>query len=175
MFQIYLYARPQFLYTTTYNSDAHVQNIDNITKNKLRTYRNTPSLLRESPCGQRPRPRGCIIRKKRWTSIYIYIYIYIYIFICIHIYIYIYIYIYISNCLRHTRHRAWFERRKHTGEVDMRRAYAIGLLDNIEDTSKLHMYWLNVQGSELRFFVVCCLLLCFRARVRETIEKRIGH
>ena len=72
--------------------------------------------------------------------------------------IYIYIYIYISNCLRRSRHRAWFEQRKDTCDVDMRRAYAIGVLDSIEDTLKVHMYWLNVQGSRVKAFVVCCLL-----------------
>ena len=53
-----------------------------------------------------------------------------------------------------------FETRKHTCDVDMRQAYAIGVLDSIEDTLKVHMYWRNVQGLELRFslFVVCCLL-----------------
>ena len=35
--------------------------------------------------------------------------------------------------------------RKHTCDVDMRRAYAIEVLDSIEDTLKVHMYWLNVQ------------------------------
>ena len=39
----------------------------------------------------------------------------------------------------------------------MRRAYAIGVLDSIEDTLKVHMYWLNVQGLRLLKFVVCCL------------------
>ena len=33
-----------------------------------------------------------------------------------------------------------------TCDVDMRRAYAIGVLNSIEDTLKVHMYWLNVQG-----------------------------
>ena len=33
-----------------------------------------------------------------------------------------------------------------TCDVDMRRAYAIGFLDSIEDTLNVHMYWLNVQG-----------------------------
>ena len=52
---------------------------------------------------------------------------------------------------------------------DMRRAYAIGVLDSIEDTLKVHMYWLNVQGLRVKAFVVCCLLfnVRFRARVRE--------
>ena len=48
--------------------------------------------------------------------------------------------------------------RKHTCDVDMRRAYAIGVLDSIEDTLKVHMYWLNVQGLRVKAFVVCCLL-----------------
>ena len=48
--------------------------------------------------------------------------------------------------------------RKHTCDVDMRRAYAIGVLDSIEDTLKVHMYWLNVQGLRVRAFVVCFLL-----------------
>jgi len=47
----------------------------------------------------------------------------------------------------------------HTCDVDMRRAYAIGVLDSIEDTSKVHMYWLKVQGVRVKAFVVCCLLL----------------
>ena len=38
----------------------------------------------------------------------------------------------------------------------MRRAYAI--LNSIEDTLKVHMYWLNVQGLRVKDFVVCCLL-----------------
>ena len=51
----------------------------------------------------------------------------------------------------------------------MRRAYAIGDLNSIEDTLKVHMYWLNVQGLRVKAFVVWCLLfnVCFRARVRE--------
>ena len=48
--------------------------------------------------------------------------------------------------------------RKHTCDVDMRRDYAIGVLDSIEDTLKVHMYWLNVQGLRVKAFVVCCLL-----------------
>ena len=52
--------------------------------------------------------------------------------------------------------------RKHKCDVDMRRAYAIGVLDSIEDTLKVHMYLLNVPGFELGFccllFVVCCLM-----------------
>jgi len=48
--------------------------------------------------------------------------------------------------------------RKHTCDVDTRRAYAIGLLDSIEDTLKVHMYWLNVQGLRVKDFVVCCLM-----------------
>ena len=48
--------------------------------------------------------------------------------------------------------------RKHTCDVDTRRAYAIGILDSIEDTLQVHMYWLNVQGLRLKAFVVCCLL-----------------
>ena len=47
---------------------------------------------------------------------------------------------------------------KHTCDVDMRRAYAIGVLDSIEDTLKVHMYWLKVQGLRGKAFVVCCLL-----------------
>jgi len=41
----------------------------------------------------------------------------------------------------------------------MRRAYAIGVLDSIEDTLKVHMYWLSVQGLRVKAFVFCCLLL----------------
>ena len=48
--------------------------------------------------------------------------------------------------------------RKHTCDVDMRRAYAIGVLDSIEDTSKVHKYWLNVQGLRVKAFVVSCLM-----------------
>jgi len=40
----------------------------------------------------------------------------------------------------------------------MRRAYAIGALNNIEDTLKVHMYCLNVQGLRVKAFVVCCFL-----------------
>jgi len=40
----------------------------------------------------------------------------------------------------------------------MRRAYVIGVLNGIEDTSKVHMYWLHVQGVRVKAFVVCCLL-----------------
>jgi len=36
------------------------------------------------------------------------------------------------------------------------------------------MYWVNVQGLRVKAFVVCCLLLCFRLRVRETIETTMG-
>ena len=36
------------------------------------------------------------------------------------------------------------------------------------------MCWLNVQGLRVKAFVVCCLLLCFRARVRETMETNMG-
>jgi len=58
----------------------------------------------------------------------------------------------------------------------MRQAYAIGVLDSIEDTLKVHMYWRNVQGLRLKAFVVCWLLFVavFRAQVRETIEKQMG-
>jgi len=41
----------------------------------------------------------------------------------------------------------------------MRRAYAIGVLDIIKDTLKVHMCWLNVQGLRFKAFVVCRLLL----------------
>jgi len=58
--------------------------------------------------------------------------------------------------------------RKHTCDVGMRRAYAIGVLDSIEDTLKVHMYWHNVQGLRVRVFVVCCLMFVF---VHE-LEKR---
>jgi len=51
-----------------------------------------------------------------------------------------------------------FETRKHTCDVDMRRAHATGALESIEDTLKVHMYWLNVQGFRVKAFVVCCLL-----------------
>jgi len=40
----------------------------------------------------------------------------------------------------------------------MRRAYARGVLDSIEDTLKVHTYWRNVQGLRVEVFVVCCLL-----------------
>ena len=49
--------------------------------------------------------------------------------------------------------------RKHTCDVDMWRAYAIGVLNSIEDTLKVHMYWRNVHGLRVKAFVVCCLLL----------------
>ena len=49
--------------------------------------------------------------------------------------------------------------RKHTCDLDMRRAYAIGVLDSTEDTLKVLMYWLKVQGLRVKAFVVCCLLL----------------
>jgi len=57
-----------------------------------------------------------------------------------------------------TRHGASFESRKHTCDVDMWRAYAIGVLDSIEYTLVVHMYWRNVQGLRVKAFVVCCLL-----------------
>ena len=47
--------------------------------------------------------------------------------------------------------------RKHTCDVDMRQAYAIRVLDSIEDTLKVHMYWLNVQGLRVKAVVVCCI------------------
>ena len=47
--------------------------------------------------------------------------------------------------------------RTHTCDIDMRRAYAIGVLNSIEDTLKVHMYWLNVQGLRVKAFVACCL------------------
>jgi len=47
---------------------------------------------------------------------------------------------------------------KHMCEVDMWRAYAIGFLDSIEDTLKVHMYRLNVQELRVKVFVVCCLM-----------------
>ena len=40
----------------------------------------------------------------------------------------------------------------------MRRAFVIWDLDSIEDTLKMHMYWLNVQGLRVEAFVVSCLL-----------------
>ena len=43
----------------------------------------------------------------------------------------------------------------------MRRAYAIGVLDSIEDTLKVRIYWLNVQGLRVKAFVVFCLMLVF--------------
>jgi len=43
----------------------------------------------------------------------------------------------------------------------MRRAYAIVVLNDIEDTLKVHMYWLNVQGLRVKAFVVCCLFFVF--------------
>jgi len=83
-------------------------------------------------------------------------------YICIlNKYIYIF-FLHISNSLRPTRYRASFESRKHTCDVDMRRAYAIGVLDTIEDTLKVHMYWLNVQGLRVKAFVVYCLLFAVR-------------
>ena len=56
----------------------------------------------------------------------------------------------------------------------MRRAYAIGVLDSIEDTLKVHMYWLNVQGLRVKAFVVCCLLFnvcCLGHSCRSTVDK----
>jgi len=49
--------------------------------------------------------------------------------------------------------------RKHTCDFDMQRAYAIGVLNSIGDTLKVHMYWLSVQGLRVKAFVVRCLLL----------------
>ena len=66
--------------------------------------------------------------------------------------------------------------RKHTCDVDMRRAYAIGVLDSIEDTLKVHMYWLNVQGLRVKAFVVCCLLFnvcCLGHSCRSTAARYI--
>jgi len=40
----------------------------------------------------------------------------------------------------------------------MRRASAIGVLNSIKDTLKVHMYWFNVQGLRVKAFVVCCFL-----------------
>ena len=64
----------------------------------------------------------------------------------------------------------------------MRRAYAIRVLDSREDTWKVHMYWLNVQGLRVEAFVVCCLLfiVCclmfvvwdIRAGVQYTSKKK---
>jgi len=57
----------------------------------------------------------------------------------------------------------------------MRRAYAIGVLDSIEDTLKVHMYWLNVQGLRVKAFVVCCLLFnvcCLGHSRRSTVDKQ---
>ena len=51
--------------------------------------------------------------------------------------------------------------RKHTCDVDMRRAYAIGVLDSIEDTLKVHVSWRNVRRLRVKAFVVCCLMLVF--------------
>ena len=51
-----------------------------------------------------------------------------------------------------------FETRKHICDVDMRQAYAVGVLDSIEDTLKVHIYWLNVQGLRSEAFDGCCLL-----------------
>ena len=48
--------------------------------------------------------------------------------------------------------------RNYTCDVDMRRAYAIGVLNSIEDTLKVHMDWLKVHGLRVEAFVVCCLL-----------------
>jgi len=45
-----------------------------------------------------------------------------------------------------------------TCDVDMRRPYAIGVLNSIENKLKVHMYWLNVQGLRVKAFVVCCLM-----------------
>ena len=58
--------------------------------------------------------------------------------------------------------------RKHTCDVDMRRAYAIGTL-------KVHMYWLNVQGLRVKDFVVYCLLCnvcCLGHSCRSTVDKQ---
>jgi len=45
----------------------------------------------------------------------------------------------------------------------MRSAYAIEVLDSIQDTLKVHMYWLDVQELRVQFlfvfcsvFIVCC-------------------
>jgi len=43
----------------------------------------------------------------------------------------------------------------------MRGAYAIGVLDSIEDTLKVHMCWLNVQGLRVEAFVDFCSSLLF--------------
>jgi len=61
-----------------------------------------------------------------------------------------------------------FGSHKHTCGVDMWWAYAIGVLNSREDTLKVHMYWLNVQGLRVKafvlfvvrclLFVVCCLM-----------------
>ena len=80
------------------------------------------------------------------------------------------IYIYISNCLRRTRHRAGYGQRKHTGDVDMRRAYPIGVLDSIGDTLKLHTYWLN---GRVKAFVVCCCV--FVHELERQLTQQIGH
>jgi len=48
--------------------------------------------------------------------------------------------------------------RKHTCDVDMRRAYAIEVLNCIQDTLKVHMYWLHVQVLSVEAFVVCRVL-----------------
>jgi len=71
---------------------------------------------------------------------------------------------------------------KHTCDVDMRRAHAIGVLDSIEDTLKVHMYWRNVQGLRVKVFVVCCLLFivycllfsvcCLGHSCRSTVDKK---
>ena len=61
----------------------------------------------------------------------------------------------------------------HTCDVDMRRAHAIGVLDSIEDTLKVHMYWLNVQGLRVKAFVVCRLLFnvcCLGHSCRSTVD-----
>ena len=65
--------------------------------------------------------------------------------------------------------------RKHTCDIGMRRAYAIGVLDSIEDTLKVHMYWLNEQGLRVKAFVVCCLLFnvcCLGHSCRSTVDKQ---
>jgi len=59
---------------------------------------------------------------------------------------------------------------------DMRRAYAIGVLYSIEDTLKVHMYWLNVQGLRVKAFVVFCLLFnvcCLGHSCRSTAARYI--
>ena len=79
-----------------------------------------------------------------------------------------------SEYSRQAKNKKWGAR-KHTCDVDMQRAYAIGFLESIEDTLKMHMYWLNVQGLRVKAFVVCCLLsivCCLGHSCPSTVDKQ---